>query len=360
MTTLAARKRQLGSLGKIMNIYRIQSSLLAGVLGAACLALTPLSLADTPTDSIAFPVSVIEARLLGPLNVIEAEQARPAIDGDRSIRVVLGGAEGEPPMAARWKPVASPGQGFNNEPRYELAAYQLQRLFLDECEYVVPPVVLRAMSIDEYKRDRPGGQVALRGTSSALFMLSYWLQDVTNRDPWDPARFKSDPIYARHWGNLNILTHLIEHKDANTGNLLISLHPEDPRVFAVDNDVAFKSEPSDRGDTWKNLQVDRLPASTIERLRKLTRADLDQALSVVAEFRIVNGLLEPVEPGANMNQRRGLDATKDRVQFGLNSTEINDIQRRIERLVDGVNRGRITAVEDSGESLGRACRMAAN
>lgn len=343
-----------------MNTNRIESSLLAGALLAACLAIAPPSLAETVTDSITLPVSAIEARLRGPLDVIESEQARPAIEGDRSMRVVLAGGEGEPPMAARWKPVASPGQGFNNEPRYELAAYELQRLFLDECEYVVPPVVLRAMSIDEYKRDRPGGQVGLRGTSSALFMLSYWLEDISNRDPWDRERFNSDPVYARHWGNLNILTHLIDHKDANIGNLLISKHPEDPRVFAVDNDVAFKSEPSDRGDTWKNLQVDRLPAKTIERLRQITRDDLERALGVVAEFEIVDGLLVAVEPTGNMNQRRGVDTTKTRAQFGLNSAEINDIMRRIERIVSGVDSGRITAVADSPESFGRACRMAAN
>lgn len=29
----------------------------------------------------------------------------------------------------------------------------------------------------------------LRNTSSVLFLLSYWLADVTKRDPWDPARF---------------------------------------------------------------------------------------------------------------------------------------------------------------------------
>jgi hypothetical protein len=343
-----------------MNMNRIESSFLAGALAAACLVITPPSLAETVNDSVALPVSVIEARLRGPLNVIESEQARPAIEGDRSIRVVLGGAEGEPPMAARWKPVASPGQGFNNEPRYELAAYELQKLFLDECEYVVPPVVLRAMSLADYQRDRPGGQVGLRGTSSALFLLSYWLEDVSNRDPWDRERFNSDPVYARHWANLNILTHLIDHKDANIGNLLISKHPEDPRVFSVDNDVAFKSEPSDRGDTWKHLQVDKLPAKTVERLRQLTREDLERALGVIAEFEIVDGLLVPVEPTANMNQRRGLDTSKTRAQFGLNSAEINDIMRRIERLVSGVDRGRITAVPDSPESLGSACRVAAN
>ncbi|MFU8820174.1 MAG: hypothetical protein ACNA8G_01350 [Gammaproteobacteria bacterium] len=250
-------------------------------------------------------------------------------------------------------------QGFNNEPRYELASYELQRLFLDECEYLVPPVALRAVSLDEYRRVRTDGEATLHGTSSVLFLLSYWLDDVTNAGAWDAERFAADPRYARHWGNLNVLTHLIEHKDANIGNLLISRHPEDPRVFAVDNDVAFGSESSDRGDQWKNMQMDRLPAATIERLKGITRADADRALGVLAEFRIEDGLLVPVAPGENMNHRRGIRTTDDRVQFGLTSAEISNVMRRLDRLLSQVGKGRITAVEDTPDSLGYACRVAA-
>lgn len=328
-------------------------------LFTAWLAVSLSAFADGPRDSIEFPVALIEARLQGPLNVVAAEQARPRIDGDRSTRVQLAGAEGEPVMTAKWKPVAPPGQGFNNEPRYELASYRLQKLFLDECEYVVPPIVLRALSLDEYREHRPDGQATLRGTSSALFLLSYWLADVTNANPWDAERFVTDPRYARHWGNLNILTHLVEHKDSNIGNLLISRHPEDPRVFAVDNDVAFRSKDSDVGDTWKHLQVERLPAATLARLGRLTRADLDEALGVVAEFRIVDGVLVAAARSENLDPRRGVRSSGERVQFGLTSQEIGDVMRRIERLVTQAARGRIAAIEDSPASLGLACRTAA-
>jgi hypothetical protein len=331
-----------------------------GVLIATGLAALPESLAGTPRHSVAFPIAEIESRLLGPLSVIESEQARPQIEGDRSARVLLAGAEGEPPIAVKWKPVAPPARGFNNEPRYELAAYQFQKLFLDECEYVVPPTFLRTLPLDEYRRKRPDGQAALRGTSSALFLLSYWVEDVTNRNPWDPDRFESDPRYARHWGNLNILTHLIDHKDANIGNLLISEHPADPRVFAVDNDVAFASEVSDRGDTWRRLQVDRLPAATLERLGQITLGDLEQALGVLAEFRIVDGVLVEVEPGENLQPRSGVRTRGDRVQFGLNSSEIRQLQRRIDWLVSLADRGRIEAVEETAEAIGAACLAAAS
>lgn len=330
----------------------------AALIASGAMPAVPLH-AETAVDSFGFPVAEIEARLAGPLNVVESEQARPKIEGDRSTRVVLADPEGGPPLTAKWKPVAAPAQGFNNEPRYELAAYQLQKLFLDECEYVVPPVVLRAMPIDEYRRARPDARPTLREADSAMFLLSYWLEHVTNRDAWDADRFQADPRYARHWGNLNILTHLVDHKDANIGNLLISQHPQDPRIFAVDNDVAFRSDASDRGDTWKRLQVDRLPATTLERLRRITLADLERALGVLAEFRIVEGQLVAAEPGENLQPRRGLRTSVDRVQFGLSTAEIRDVKRRIDRLLEQLDRGRITAVESSTETLGSACLSAA-
>jgi hypothetical protein len=311
------------------------------VFGAAVLSLAPPGLDAAPGESIALPVTLIEARLRGPIEILDVAQARPKIEGDRSARVVLAGVDGEPDMIAHWKPVAPPGHGFNNEPRYVLAAYRLQSLFLDECEYVVPPVALRTLSVEEYGRLRGPTPPTLRNTKSVLFLLSYWLADVTNRDPWDPARFEADPRYAHHWGNLNILTHLIEHKDANLGNLLVSVNPESPRVFSIDNDVAFNSKPSDRGDQWRRLHVDRLPLHTIERLRGLTREKLDAELGVLAEFRVENGILVPADPGENLGPRSGLRTKGDRVQLGLSSAEITPIMRRIDRLLSQVDRGQV-------------------
>jgi hypothetical protein len=330
-------------------------------LGVASAALLALQLGPSPgaapagTPSVEFPIAYIEARLAGELIVMGQEQARPKIEGDRSSKVQLADPEGGPPLTARWKPVAPPGHGFNNEPRYELAAYRLQQLFLKECEYVVPPAVLRALPVDEYRRIRGGGEATLRGTDSALFLLSYWLAEVTNRDPWDERRFATDARYARHWGNLNILTHLIDHKDANVGNLLISLNPEDPRIFAVDNDVAFRSDASDVGDTWRHLQVDRLPQETLARLRLLDGADLEAALGVLAEFELRDGQLHPAPLGQNLGAQRGVRVRPDRVQFGLTRSEIREIERRMNRLLLQVDRGRITAVEGTTEALGQGC-----
>ncbi len=313
--------------------------LLRSLLLPLLLLAAPAAAQDT---NVLHSIEEIEARLMEePLPVVDMAQARPQIAGDRSARVVLAGPTGEAAIRAKWKPVARGGQGFNNEPRYELAAYRLQKLFLDEPDYVVPPVVLRSMRLEEYEELRPGARPTLPNTSSVLFLLSYWLENVTNLEPFQETLFRLDPVYARHWGNLNLLTHMIDHKDENVGNILISLDVANRRVFSVDNDVAFRSEASDRGDRWRRLQVDRLPAATVERLRSLTREDLEATLGVVAEFQRVGDHLVPARPGPNLDPGRGVRVRDGRVQFGLTSREIRDLERRIERLLQDVDRGRL-------------------
>lgn len=333
---------------------------LFAVFAALALSFAPQQARADDRPSVKHAVEYIEQRLRAPIKIVDEEQARPSIEGDRSARVELAGPDGAAPMAAKWKPVAPPGDGFNNEPRYELAAYRLQKLFLDECEYVVPPTVLRALPVDEYTRLRGEGRVTVRGTGSAFFLLSYWLSNISANETWDPARFERDPLYARHWGNLNILTHIIDHKDSNYQNLLISRNPADPRVFAVDNDVAFASQVSDLGDKWRHLHVDRLPARAVERLRALTLEDLQEALSVVAEFRIESGVPVKAEaPGAPFRPQRGVRTSRGTVQFGLTNREIRDLMRRITAMLEQVDAGRIQLVPDSPENLGAACLEAA-
>jgi hypothetical protein len=309
-------------------------------LGSAAVATLNATAPEARDPNIPFAIAYIEERLLrAELEILSAEQARPLIAGDRSMRILLAGVDGEEHLEAKWKPVAEPGEGQNNEPRYELAAYRFQKLFLDEPEYVVPPAVLRSMPLDAAMV--PTARPTLRGTNSRLVLVTFWVQNVTNRDPWDPVRFQGDTRYQRHWANLNILTHLIDHKDGNVGNLLISTVPDSPRVFAVDNDVAFASLDSDQGTPWRRLHVTRLPAQTVLRLRGIKRTDLEAHLAVLAEFEIVDGQLQATEPGPNLNPHRGVRRTSHRVQFGLTSREIRDLEARINRLLSQVDRGRI-------------------
>jgi hypothetical protein len=231
----------------------------AAVVALAAVAAAPVAVAgqaDPATDTnVLFPIEYIEQRLQAPeLDIVELDRSRP-LEADRARRVVLAGRDGESPMQVHWKPVAPPGYGFNNEPRYELAAYRFQKMFLAEEEYVVPPTALRAMPIDEYQDVQAFRHPTIRGTRSVLFLLSYWIQNlsVDTVDPYRPEMFELNRSYHHHFANANLLTHLIDHKDGNHGNLLVSRDGLNMRVFAVDNDVAFRSDVSDRGDRWRRL-----------------------------------------------------------------------------------------------------------
>jgi hypothetical protein len=324
--------------------------LLLALLPAAVLHLDPAPVHAQAQDAevhqdtnILHSVEYIEERLSAPeLIIVEIDRSRP-LEEDRSRRVVLGGPDGEPEMVAHLKPVAPPGDGFNNEPRYELASYRLQAMFLDEEDYVVPPQVLRAMPINQYREYSSARNPTIRGTESMLFLLSYWIQNlaVDTVDPFDADLFEWDDSYAYHFANTNILTHLIDHRDGNHGNVIVSMDPMNRRVFAVDNDVAFRSQTSDLGDRWRRLHVDQIPAKTVERLRQITREDLERELGVVAEFQIVDGHLVEVEFGPNLRANRGVRTEGDRVQFGLTEREIRDVENNIRNLLRDVDRGRI-------------------
>jgi hypothetical protein len=47
-----------------------------------------------------------------------------------------------------------------------------------------------------------------------------------------------------------------------------------------------------------------------------------------------------VEPGANFSSHRGVRRKDDRIQFGLTSMEIHDVDRRLKQLVRDANNRR--------------------
>jgi hypothetical protein len=304
--------------------------LAAAVLAAVVLALpAPTTAQDL---NFVYPIAEIEARLRDqPFRILDWRGSRAP--GDRTQRVTLSYEDGST-MIAKWATAPNNGSAFNNEPRYETAAYVIQQLFLDEADYVVPPTLLRAVPLPVLREQVPEARATFReAPGSALVALQYWLSAVTPDNFWDRQRARTDSVYARHIGNFNILTYVIRHNDANVGNFLISESETQPRVFAVDNGVAFASPASNRGFDWRELQVERLPRRTIERLDAITREQLEQALGVVAEFAIRDGELVPVQPGPNLARNRGVRRTAERIQLGLTTPEIRAVESRIRNLV---------------------------
>jgi len=301
-------------------------------------AFAPLAAQDI---NLLFAADSIESLLRAPeLRIIGSAGTR--FEGDRTQRVVLE-FEDDLRIKVKWAKAPSGGRGsFNNRPRYEIAAYELQKLFLDDPEYVVPPTIARCVPVDQQRQIESWAEATFSGTSSVLVVLQYWLWNVTADDVWSKDRFKSDTLYARHFANLDLFTYLIRHSDSNKGNVLISSVTVHPRVFAVDNGVAFnRREVSDRGTRWQRLRVDRLPQRTVDRLRALTHEELDRRLAVVVQFRRAGEALVPMTPTEPLDRGKGVRSNDEVVQLGLTDHEIAHIWDRIRNVLKKVDEQKI-------------------
>ena len=176
-------------------------------------------------------------------------------------------------------------------------------------------------------------------------MVQYWLSDIkVVADVYSPARFAADPVYARHIGQLNVLTYLIRHRDSNLGNFLLGNAEVGARVFSIDHGVAFASSESDRSEVWKDLRVNRLPADTVERLRHVTPQLLADRLGVLAQWQLQGRSYVPVVSGKNLSENRGVRRAGNELQMGLTRSEILAVHRLLTKLLERVDHGKITAV----------------
>jgi hypothetical protein len=293
-------------------------------------------------SNITLPVPELERMVTsGPFTITSAEISRPKAKGDITLKADVS-FDGQAPIRVKLRKAEPGADTFNNVPRYDLAAYDLQSLFLDPADYVVPPTALRFVPIDEFRKYSKDVERTFSGADEVLCVIQYWLQDVkVVADVYDPALFASDPVYARHVGQMNILTDLIDHGDSNVGNFLISRAPEAARVYSVDNGVAFASGESDRGRLWAELRVDRLPADAVERLRQVTFATLQDRLGVIAQWELHDGQFVAVPAGTNLGPRRGVRRDGATVQMGLKSSEIDLVWKNLQRLLQQVDSGRV-------------------
>jgi len=314
----------------------------------ACLAVSLLGIVTSasPQDrNIVQSVDELERLFAAePLTIQQAEISRPKAAGDITLRaeVSFGGA---PALRVKLRRAEPGADVFNNVPRYDLAAYELQKLFLDQPEYVVPPTALRMVALADFARFAPQVERTFGDADQVLAVVQYWLNDVTNAaDVYDAGRFDADALYARHIGQLNLLTWLIEHGDSNVGNFLIATPGAGARVFSIDHGVAFASQDSDRGELWKVLRVKRFPADAVERLRRITPELLKQRLGVLAEWRLEGGSYVPVSPSDNLSPGRGVRRRDGVLQMGLTQAEIMQVDRQLRRFLSQVERGRFELV----------------
>jgi hypothetical protein len=321
----------------------------ASVSRLLCMLLAAIASVSLAQDrNITLPVAELERMLQSdPMRIVSAKISRPKAKGDITLKADVAFAD-RPPMRVKLRKAEPGADTFNNVPRYDLAAYELQKLLMDETGYVVPPTALRMVPLAELHQltatvePAPVFKPTFKGADDVLCVVQYWLQDVSvPADVLDPARLESDAIYARHIGGLNVFTYLIRHGDSNVGNFIISAVPEGARVFSVDNGIAFASEPSDRGEAWKSMRVKRLPADTVDRLRKLGEDELTARLAVLAQWELRDGHYVAVPLTANIRPNDGVRRAGSTVQMGLTRSEIAGVRDRARRLLKMIDAGDI-------------------
>jgi hypothetical protein len=320
----------------------------------ACVAALPLWIALPALGqdaNITLPIPEIERQLAARTMVIQdAEISRPKAKGDITLRADVS-FDGGAPMRVKLRKAEPGADEFNNVPRYDLAAYELQKLLFDPPEYVVPPTTLRMVPYADFHKFASGVKRTFPPGDEVLGVVQYWLSDIkVIADVYDPERFERDPAYARHIGQLNIFTHLIQHRDSNAGNFLIGRAETGARVFSIDHGVAFSSKESDRGMLWLDMRVNRLPADAVARLRALSEDVLRDHLGVLAQWQLVDRHWVPVALGENLSSRQGVRHKHDQLQMGLTLMEIQDIERIRVKLLDRIDKGEFTTVEPPARS----------
>lgn len=299
-------------------------------------------------DDFCLPSERVEAMLQsGHLDVLSAETAPSGFSRPKKLYLRFpNDRQGEPIVfASKWKPAPRGGEGFNNFPRKELAAYEFQKLFLEPDEYVVPPTVVVCVPVEQHSAEIADEPATFPGTRCVLGLLAYWLENVTPDKARDLDRFEHDAAYRESLADLNLVTHLIDQRDSREANFLRSTDPERPRVFSVDNGLAFggfKNPFAVMGfiHDWAQIQVSALPRSQVERLRRITRADLDR-LAVVAQFENREGLLVRVPAGEPEARDEGVRVVGSTVQLGLTREEIDGVEERLRQLLERVERAEI-------------------
>jgi hypothetical protein len=307
---------------------------------ALALSLATAGAAGAADANVLFPVAELEQRLTSaPFEILSAKKARDLRE-DVALRSEVRFADGLE-LRIKIRPANKGANEFNNEPRYERAAYLLQRALFDEADAVVPVTVLRPIPLVQLKPFAPRTLATFNGADDVLAVVQYWLQEVAApADVWDPARFERDPAYARHVANANVLTWLIEHGDSNRGNLLVSSAPN-ARVFVIDSGVAFRSPASDRGVLWKAIRVPRVPQATIERLRALDEARIEALLGTVGQWTVRDRKLVELPPTPRFNAHQGKRRRGGVHQLGLTQREVRDVIARRAELIARVERGEL-------------------
>lgn len=276
----------------------------------------------------------------GPIEFVSAKHTDQGVAGAFKAEVEF--PPDPRPVAIKWKPAdAADLDNWNNNPRKEVAAYVIQKWFLEPQDYVVPTTAIRCVPLASYRRVAPDATPTVDGSSCVLGMLSLWLDHVTVPEPiLDPERFARDYRYAYHLADFNVLTYLVRHRDGRAGNILVADDDANRRVYAVDNGISFDGLVYNfLVDNWDEIRVPAIRREVVDELRDVDREDLDQ-LGTLVELRAdAHGVLRRARPTAPIDPATGVRVEPGRVQMGLTRSEIDGIATRIRELLRRVDAG---------------------
>lgn len=317
-----------------------------GNLGAALVlgALAALAGAGARATETHWPLPPAELeRLLGhePFEIREVKGGVGGVMGVRKLSLHFPGSGQD--LTVKWKRAPDgDADGWNNTPRKEIAAYEIQKWFLDPEDFVVPTVVPRCIPFEVYEPVEENATPSMEGSSCAMGVLVIWMENVGIDDEiYEPERFRTDPRYAYHLANMNLLTYLIEHEDGRRNNFLTADDKSDRRIFSIDNGVSFGAKLKNWFVwNWNKIRVPALRRQTIERLRRVGPEQV-AALGVVAELAVGDdGVYRPVASSANPDPKHGSRRREGWIQLGLTQHEIEHLQERIDGLLERVEEGR--------------------
>jgi hypothetical protein len=293
----------------------------------------------------------VERLLAGDLEIVEAQRTTTGL---QRANVMTLRTAGPNPVVFRAKWRAHTTTTATNSPRFELAAYALQKLFLEPSEYVVPPTAPYCFRLSAYREHvDPQARETFPRSGCVYGVLSYWIENVTtvraaNNAGWfhgqhrhllDPELLERDVAYRNSVARVNLLTYLIRHGDSHNNNFVIARTDTQPpvhTVYSVDNSKSFTLAPNRRikpEHDWSAIRVPSLPRETIDRLRT---ADLS-SLAMMAVLQPVNGRLV-ARPFDRSATRTGTDWSDVRLVVGLTEVEIAGLRERVDALLERVDR----------------------
>ena len=338
LATTAARRPALsrGPGGIMLTAFRFPFLLAVAAMIARSAAAQP----SGPDGNLPLPAPELQRRMQNePFEIVAVGKTHGGIMTTEKVTMAF--PDGTK-VKAKWKEAPSDGEGWNNSPRRELAAYTVQQLFLDPDDYIVPPVAVRCIPFDDY---RPISKTATP----------------------DPAAHEVRPRHAlgvageRAGAGQGLGPEALRAGPALRLSLRQPQHPHRPdqasrRQAKQFPDLHRRAQPADllgrqrhqlrrhvyNFFTWHfdQIRVGGLPKQSIERLQQVKPEQLER-LAVLLELQPdAEGILRPAPATPGTNRDEGVRMVGNGIQFGLTTEEIAAINQRMQALLADVRDGK--------------------